>query len=173
MLQLNDECECVIKTLKVNSIFKKGLVFACPFWNLPIYIIKYEFTVLAQLTYFTPCQTCQVPETTCSVVKIPVPSQAKLHKQWCLFDQACFHYFRIVLLSWRRTVNLNKLLSAKATSTLTEKFARSQALWQSRRSMIRRFMYCIQYIQYIHSYMFFLIFYIYIYIHLLNWGGQR
>ena len=29
----------------------------------------------------------QVPETVCSVVEIPVPSQAKLHKQWCLFDQ--------------------------------------------------------------------------------------
>ena len=74
--------------------------------NCRWYIIMYEFTVLAQLTYHTPRQTCQVPETTCSVVKIPVPSQAKLHKQWCLFDQACFHYFRIVLLSWRRTVNL-------------------------------------------------------------------
>ena len=43
-----------------------------------------------------PRLTCQVPETTCSVVKIPVPSQAKLHKQWCLFDQVCFQYFRIV-----------------------------------------------------------------------------
>ena len=29
----------------------------------------------------------QVPETICSVVEIPVPSQTKLHKQWCLFDQ--------------------------------------------------------------------------------------
>ena len=102
-----------------------------------------------------------MPETTCAVVKIPVPSQAKLHKQWCLFDQACFQYFRIVLLSWRKTVNLNKLLSAKATSTLTERFARSQALWRrrSRRSMMRRFMYCIQYI---HS---FFIFYICIFIY--------
>ena len=26
--------------------------------------------------------------TDCSVVEIPVPSQPKLHKQWCLFDQA-------------------------------------------------------------------------------------
>ena len=31
--------------------------------------------------------TAQVPETVCSVVEIPVPSQMKLHKQWCLFDQ--------------------------------------------------------------------------------------
>jgi len=36
-------------------------------------------------TSYTRCE--EVPETTCSVVKIPVPSQAKLHKQWCLFDQ--------------------------------------------------------------------------------------
>ena len=26
-------------------------------------------------------------ETICSAVEIPVPSQTKLHKQWCLFDQ--------------------------------------------------------------------------------------
>ena len=25
--------------------------------------------------------------TNCSIVSIPVPSQEKLHKQWCLFDQ--------------------------------------------------------------------------------------
>ena len=30
----------------------------------------------------------QIPVTDCSVVEIPVPSQPKLHKQWCLFDQA-------------------------------------------------------------------------------------
>ena len=27
-----------------------------------------------------------MPETECSVLQIPVPSQNKLHKQWCLFD---------------------------------------------------------------------------------------
>ena len=26
--------------------------------------------------------------TNCSIVPIPVPSQEKLHKQWCLFDQS-------------------------------------------------------------------------------------
>lgn len=36
-------------------------------------------------TSYTRCQ--EVPETVCSLVEIPVPSQAKLHKQWCLFDQ--------------------------------------------------------------------------------------
>ena len=30
----------------------------------------------------------KIPVTDCSVVEIPVPSQPKLHKQWCLFDQA-------------------------------------------------------------------------------------
>ena len=39
--------------------------------------------------YFQKC-AChyQIPVTDCSVVEIPVPSQPKLHKQWCLFDQA-------------------------------------------------------------------------------------
>lgn len=36
-------------------------------------------------TSYTRCE--EVPETVCSLVEIPVPSQAKLHKQWCLFDQ--------------------------------------------------------------------------------------
>jgi len=36
-------------------------------------------------TSYTRCE--EVPETICSLVEIPVPSQAKLHKQWCLFDQ--------------------------------------------------------------------------------------
>lgn len=35
-------------------------------------------------TTYTKCE--EVPETECSVVEIPVPSQDKLHKQWCLFD---------------------------------------------------------------------------------------
>lgn len=30
----------------------------------------------------------QVPDTICTTVEIPVPAQPKLHKQWCLFDQA-------------------------------------------------------------------------------------
>ena len=30
----------------------------------------------------------KVPVTNCSTIDIPVPSQDKLHKQWCLFDQA-------------------------------------------------------------------------------------
>ena len=29
----------------------------------------------------------KVPVTNCSTIDIPVPSQDKLHKQWCLFDQ--------------------------------------------------------------------------------------
>jgi len=29
----------------------------------------------------------KIPETVCSTVDIPVPSQTTLHKQWCLFDQ--------------------------------------------------------------------------------------
>merc|ERR1711953_83812 len=38
----------------------------------------------AEITY-TKCE--EIPITTCSVVSIPVPSQEKLRKQWCLFDQ--------------------------------------------------------------------------------------
>jgi len=38
----------------------------------------------AEVTY-TRCE--ETGRTTCSVVTIPVPSQPKLHKQWCLFDQ--------------------------------------------------------------------------------------
>ena len=34
----------------------------------------------------------KVPKTVCSLVEIPVPSQAKLHKQWCLFDQVPLFY---------------------------------------------------------------------------------
>ena len=30
----------------------------------------------------------KVPVTNCSTIDIPVPSQDKLHKQWCLFDQS-------------------------------------------------------------------------------------
>ena len=30
----------------------------------------------------------KVPITNCSTINIPVPSQDKLHKQWCLFDQS-------------------------------------------------------------------------------------
>jgi len=37
----------------------------------------------AEITY-TKCE--EVPETECSVLEIPVPTQNKLHKQWCLFD---------------------------------------------------------------------------------------
>lgn len=36
-------------------------------------------------TTYTRCE--EVPDTVCSLVEIPVPSQEKLHKQWCLFDQ--------------------------------------------------------------------------------------
>jgi len=39
----------------------------------------------AEVTY-TRCE--ELPVTDCSTVEIPVPSQQKLHKQWCLFDQA-------------------------------------------------------------------------------------
>jgi len=38
----------------------------------------------ADITY-TKCQ--ELPKLNCSTVSIPVPSQEKLHKQWCLFDQ--------------------------------------------------------------------------------------
>ena len=41
----------------------------------------------SQIPALPPSPLSQVPETVCSVVEIPVPSQAKLHKQWCLFDQ--------------------------------------------------------------------------------------
>jgi len=34
---------------------------------------------------YTKCK--ELPETICETVEIPVPSQSKLHKQWCLFDQ--------------------------------------------------------------------------------------
>jgi len=39
----------------------------------------------AEVTY-TRCE--EAPVTDCSLVEIPVPFQPKLHKQWCLFDQA-------------------------------------------------------------------------------------
>jgi len=39
----------------------------------------------AEVTY-TRCQ--EIGVTSCSVVSIPVPSQIKLHKQWCLFDNS-------------------------------------------------------------------------------------
>ena len=35
--------------------------------------------------YFFPVK---IPITDCSLIEIPVPFQPKLHKQWCLFDQA-------------------------------------------------------------------------------------
>ena len=41
----------------------------------------------------------KVPETVCSLVEIPVPSQAKLHKQWCLFDQVLFLSSKIQTIS--------------------------------------------------------------------------
>ena len=43
-----------------------------------------------QLSNFLPTLdvSVQVPITDCSLVEIPVPFQPKLHKQWCLFDQA-------------------------------------------------------------------------------------
>jgi len=33
---------------------------------------------------YTRCE--ELPQTICTTVEIPVPSQQKLHKQWCLFD---------------------------------------------------------------------------------------
>merc|ERR1711881_70508 len=39
----------------------------------------------AEVTY-TRCE--EIPITDCSLIEIPVPFQPKLHKQWCLFDQA-------------------------------------------------------------------------------------
>ena len=65
-------------------------------WYINILTVIYhnvwiQLSCSAHVLYsIIPRLTCQVPETTCSVVKIPVPSQAKLHKQWCLFDQARF-----------------------------------------------------------------------------------
>ena len=47
----------------------------------------YFFSIL----YFHECfvySVFKVPVTNCSTIDIPVPSQDKLHKQWCLFDQS-------------------------------------------------------------------------------------
>ena len=62
-----------------------------------------------------------MPETICSLVEIPVPSQAKLHKQWCLFDQVPFY---IHLSECCCSCNPN-LISARGTSTLTGRCGRS------------------------------------------------
>ena len=72
----------------------------------------------------------KVPETVCSLVEIPVPSQAKLHKQWCLFDQVLFYQAKNKLSQYLH------LLSKRATSTLTERCGRSLDPW-SRRSRTR------------------------------------
>ena len=49
-------------------------------------IFNYSNMFWSSDTNVTPSLT-QVPVTECSIIPIPVPSQEKLHKQWCLFDQ--------------------------------------------------------------------------------------
>jgi hypothetical protein len=60
----------------------------CPKKHYQVFLIKILYFLFTKKTLIMLNFIVQTPVTDCSLVEIPVPSQPKLHKQWCLFDQA-------------------------------------------------------------------------------------